>query len=253
MRVVVIEDEQLMAEDLVDTLTKLSDNIEVVQILSSVSDAISYFKTSEMPDLIFCDIQLGDGKSFEIFKKTQVIVPVIFCTAYDGYALEAFRNNGIDYILKPFTKKMIRKTIDKYKLLIDKRTNTTDYGSILAGLETTAQKEEKISYLLVNWKDRIIPIRITDIALFSIEYKMTQITTFDNQKYFVSHTLDELEIICGLSFYRANRQFLINREAIQEVMQHYARKLLVKLKTEGLTEVMISKGKAPEFLSWLRK
>ncbi|MGZ8511666.1 MAG: LytR/AlgR family response regulator transcription factor, partial [Chitinophagaceae bacterium] len=245
--------EALTAEDLAEILLKLTDGIEVVKILPSVKEAIIYFRHNSSPDLIFCDIQLGDGYSFEIFKEIRISAPVIFCTAYDEYALEAFKNNGIDYILKPFTKKTIKATVEKFKSLKARFTNTgIDFAKVLQHIQTRYQPDRKVSSLLINWKDKIIPIRINDIALFNIDFKMTQLITFVNQKYFVNHTLDELEEICGEDFYRANRQFLINRKAVTEALQYHARKLVLKLKVEDKHEIIISKNRIPEFLSWLR-
>ena len=253
MKVVIVEDELLTAEDLADTLLKLPDGIEVVKILSSVAESVAYFKQNNHPDLVFCDIQLGDGHSFEIFKHVTLNVPVIFCTAYDNYAIQAFKNNGIDYILKPFTKKTIKGALDNYKALKARLgAGSFDYEVLLQNLQSKHQPGKKIASLLINWKDKIIPVKIADIALFCIEYKMTQLTTFDNQKHFVNHTLEELEEICGDAFYRANRQYLINRECIQEAVQYHARKLVLKLSIEGKHEILISKNKIPEFLSWLR-
>ena len=253
MKVVIVEDEALTAEDLAEILLKLPDRIEVVKILTSVQEAIIYFKNNSSPNLIFCDIQLGDGHSFEIFQEIRIDVPVIFCTAYDEYALQAFKNNGIDYILKPFTKKSIKAAVEKYKSLKARFSNTgIDFTNLLQNIQTRYHPDRKISSLLITWKDKIIPVRINDIALFNIEFKMTQLITFDNQKYFVNHTLDELEEICGEDFYRANRQYLINRNVVSEALQYHARKLVLKLKVEDKHEIIISKNRVPEFLSWLR-
>ena len=253
MKIVIVEDEALTAEDLAEILLKLPDSIEVVKILTSVSEAIPYFNQNNLPDLIFCDIQLGDGHSFEIFKQVPIDVPVIFCTAFDEYALEAFRNNGIDYILKPFVKKNIKAAIDKFKLLRTRLSRSTvDYNGLLQNVQVRFNQNKRISSLLINWKDKIIPVKINDIALFNIDFKMTQLVTFGNQKYFVNHTLDELEEICGEEFYRANRQYLINRNAVTEALQYHARKLVLKLKIEDKHEIIISKNRVPEFLSWLR-
>lgn len=253
MKVVIVEDEALTAEDLAEILLKLADGIEVVKILPSVREAVIYFKQNSSPDLIFCDIQLGDGHSFEIFSEIHVDAPVIFCTAYDEYALEAFKNNGIDYILKPFTKKTIKAAIEKYKSLKVRFGGMgVDFAGLFQNIQTRRQPDRKISSLLINWKDKIIPIKINDIALFDIEFKKTQLITFDNHKYFVSNTLDELEEICGEDFYRANRQYLINRNAVTEALQYHTRKLVLKLKVIGNHEIIISKNRIPEFLSWLR-
>jgi len=253
MKVVIVEDEALTAEDLAEILLKLPDDIEVVKILTSVAESINYFRHNGSPDLIFCDIQLGDGHSFEIFKEIHMDAPVIFCTAYDEYALEAFRNNGIDYILKPFVKKTIKAAVEKYKSLKSRLGNSgIDLTTLLKNIQAKHRPDRKVSSLLINWKDKIIPVRINDIALFNIDFKMTQLVTFDNQKYFVNHTLDELEEICGEDFYRANRQYLINRNAVTEALQYHARKLVLKLKVEDKHEIIISKNRVTEFLSWLR-
>jgi two-component system, LytTR family, response regulator LytT len=253
MKVVIIEDEPLTAEDLADILLKMPEHIEVVKIISSVAEGVDYLRQNSLPDLIFSDVQLGDGNSFEIFQQVKLDVPIIFCTAYDKYALDAFKTNSIDYVLKPFTKKTIRLALDKYNLLRNKMSNAgIDFDNLLDNLQKNHSPQKKMSSLLINWKDKIIPIKIADIALFTIDYKMTQVVTFGNQKYFVNHTLEELEEICGPAFYRANRQFLINREVVAEAMQYFARKLVLKLKVEGKYEIIISKTRVPEFLSWLR-
>lgn len=252
MKVVIIEDEALTAEDLAEILLKLTDSIEIIKILGSLSESIEYFKNNHDADLIFCDIQLGDGYSFEIFKQVKIEAPVIFCTAFNTYAIDAFKNNGIDYVLKPFTKKTIKASIDKYKNLKAKLgIASTDFDAFLRNMQNRYSPDRKLSSILVSWKDKIIPVRIEDIALFCIEYRTTKLITFGNQKYSVSYTLEELEEICQDNFYRANRQYLVNRRCVSEA-SHYARKLILKLKIEGTHDILISKNRVPEFLTWLR-
>lgn len=253
MKVVIIEDEILTAENLTEILLQLPERIEVVKLLHTVQDSIEYFKHHPPPDLIFCDIQLGDGPSFEIFSQTTLEVPVIFCTAFNTYAVDAFNNHGIDYVLKPFSKKTIKNAIDKYNKFASKFSSAPiNYKDLLQNMPVRYQMDKKCSSLLVTWKDKIIPVKIAEIALFTIEYKMTQLVTLDNQKYFVNNTLEELEELCGEPFFRANRQYLINRQCIAEALQHFPRKLLLRLKIEGKFEIIISKNRVPEFLSWLR-
>lgn len=252
MKVVIIEDEALMARDLTEILQQAPSQLEVIKTLSSVSEAISYLQHHPSPDLIFSDIQLGDGLSFDIFRHVDTDCPVIFCTAYNEFAIAAFRNNGIDYVLKPFTRKTIREALDKYEIL---KENFTRYATRQAGMIAAAAQAAAPSpktTLLINWKDKIIPVRISDIALFSIDYKMTQLVTFDNQKYYLNQTLEELEQTCGPAFYRANRQYLVNKDSILEALQYFARKLVLKLNVPGEHEVIISKNRVPEFLEWLR-
>src|SRR5665213_2810476 len=233
MKVVIIEDEILAAQHLEEVLVNLNLPIQVVKVLHTVKEAVKFFKVHKNFDLVFCDIQLGDGHCFEIFKDTKPVAPVIFCTAYNQYAQQAFRNNGIDYILKPFTDADIQESIEKY-LLHEQRIPDTknDYSNILEIL-SSKPSQPKITSLLINFKGKIIPVKIEEIALFDIDNKVTELINFNNQKYVTNHTLDELESICGNTFYRANRQYLINRNAIEEVVQFYARKLLIKLKIEG--------------------
>lgn len=253
MKVVIIEDEILAAQHLEEVLVNLNPPVQVVKVLHTVKEALKFFKVHKNFDLVFCDIQLGDGHCFEIFKDTKPLAPVIFCTAYNQYAQEAFRNNGIDYILKPFTDADIEGSIEKYHLH-EKRVpdSRNDYSDILEILSSKSSPP-KITSLLINFKGKIIPVKIEEIALFDIDNKVTELINFSNQKYVTNHTLDELESICGNTFYRANRQYLINRKAIEEVVQFYARKLLIKLKIEGNREIVIPKGKVPDFLDWLSR
>lgn len=253
MKAVIIEDEQLTAEDLAAILLKLPVNLEVMKILSTVKEAIEYFNNGAQPDLIFCDIELGDGHSFEIFKHVPITAPVIFCTAYNKYALQAFENNGVGYVLKPFTRKSIKDAVDKFMALKKEITRTAaDLTLLLSGIQLAQSENKKSSSLLVNWKDKIIPVKHEDIALFGIEYKTSYLITFSNQRYVLSYNLDELEQICGSSFYRANRQYLINRTAVEEAIQYTARKLFIKLKIKGEFDITVAKAKVPEFLSWLK-
>lgn len=253
MQVIIIEDEALTAEDLAAALLKLPYNICVVKILSSVKESVEYLRNNSGFDLIFCDIQLGDGHSFEIFRETSLSTPVIFCTAYNEYALDAFNNNGIGYILKPFSKKSIKDVVDKFiELKNSMLKNETNMGAMLYSIQKQNLRQSKPSSVLINWKDKIVPIKFDDVAFFGIEYKTTRLITKDNRNYTINYNLEELEEMCDDNFYRANRQYLINRNAVKEVLQYTARKLFVKLHINGEYDITIAKAKVPEFLSWLR-
>ena len=248
MKIVIVEDEILSAQHLEEILINLNLEIQVVKILHTVKESINFFRSNSNFDLIFCDIQLGDGHCFEIFKETKMDIPVIFCTAYNQYAQEAFKNNGIDYILKPFADEAIKESIEKYQNLQQRfAVIKNDYSNILEILYPKSN-QPKITSLLITFKGKIKPVKINEIAVFSIDKKITELINFANQKYVTNYTLDELESICGIEFYRANRQYLVSRNAIQEAEQFYARKLLVKLKIEGHPEIIIPKSKAADFL-----
>ncbi|MGF2413398.1 LytR/AlgR family response regulator transcription factor [Ferruginibacter sp.] len=252
MNVVLIEDEKLVSDDLSDILQSLDGNIHISKTISSVKEAMHYFKNNATPQLIFSDIQLGDGYSFEIFKELQTTTPVIYCTAFNEHALQAFENNGIAYVLKPYSKNTIRQALDKYQSL--KKTfvlqqQQINYDQLINAITGNSIKSQT---LLVNYKNKIIPVKITDVAFFTIEHKTTSLVTLQNQQYSISHTLDELEQICGADFFRANRQFLINKAGVKEVLHYGLRKLFVNLCVETKGEVVINKVKTTVFLNWLK-
>lgn len=252
MNIVIIEDESLVAEDLEINIRKLIDEpVEIVHI-RSVKQGIAYFKANETPDLIFSDIQLGDGLSFEIFISQPIAVPVIFCTAYDEYALDAFKANGIDYILKPFTSQTLNLALQKYMQLKKKFSvaQTPQYDALIKIL-AAGKESDKAASILVYHLDKIIPISLDDIAIFYLENEVTHLLTFSGKVFYPNKTLDELERLAGNSFFRANRQNLVCRKAIIDVSSFFSRKLSLNLKFPFIEKVTVSKAKAAQFLNWL--
>jgi len=250
MKIVIIEDEELTANDLAATIQKIDKSAKIIAILASVKESVSFFRKNSNPDLIFCDIQLGDGLSFEIFRECAISAPVIFCTAYDEYALKAFKANGIDYILKPFSGKTIAESLEHYKTLKNCFQNS-DFSMerILELFEN--RKQIKQNTVLVFQRDNIIPVKVDDIALFYIENEITRLVTFSRKHHTINKSLEELETITGNNFFRANRQFLINRNAIRDASQYFARKLVVTLTLPINEKIIVSKEKVTLFLDWL--
>lgn len=248
MNIIIIEDEQYTAEDLEKKIRGFSSDINIQTILMSVKEAISYLKTNPHPDLFFSDIQLGDGLSFDIFKSIKTTAPVIFITAFDEYALQAFKANGIDYILKPFDSKTISEALSKFNTLRSNKSDDNKIDKLLAYLEI---KQAKQSSILVYKKDKIIPITNSEIALFYAENDSMKVICFDGKLFTTNSTLEELEKSMGNDFFRANRQHLINRKAIVDVSQYFARKLLINLNVKHSEKVLVSKEKSMSFLSWL--
>ncbi|MFO8022921.1 MAG: LytTR family DNA-binding domain-containing protein [Perlabentimonas sp.] len=249
MNIVIIEDEQHTANDLAQTIQKVVPDANITAILKSVNESVSFFKkNTSLIDLVFSDIQLGDGLSFEIFNTIHVNTPIIFCTAYDEYALNAFKVNGIHYMLKPFTTKTVEMAIAKYQdLKHNFSQNSPQYETILQLLEG----KKNVNSVLVYKNDKILPIRIKDIALFYIENETTRIITFEQKRFSINKSLEELETVTGNSFYRANRQFLVSRMAIKDTSQYFARKLSINLTFQFDQKITVSKTKAAEFLRWL--
>jgi DNA-binding LytR/AlgR family response regulator len=250
MKVVIIEDEKITAEDLMQTIEQSDASIEITAVLKSVADGIAYFRSQPVPDLIFSDIRLGDGLSFEILSDLKI--PVIFCTAYDEYALNAFKANGIDYILKPFTLASVTTALQKYKSLaqIGQEEITRQYESIKR-LFTENVKIARETALLIRYKEKIIPVKIETVALFCLDDYMVHLLTFDGNIYYPGKSLEELERMVGDDFFRVNRRYLVNRKAIVNVSSLLSRKLSVSVSVKTKDDILISKEKASAFLKWL--
>jgi two-component system response regulator LytT len=250
MKVLIIEDEQHTAKDLAMCIKKAEPAAAIIATLSSVKEATAFLKEGNDLDLIFSDIQLGDGLSFGIFDTTKNKTPVIFCTAYDEYALHAFKTAGIDYILKPYTAKSIAESLAKYKDLKEQlQKSAASYSSFGELYERTRNTDQRS--ILVYHKDKITPVRIMDVAVFYLQHEMIRLITLEGQHYFINHTLEELEKMTAGQFYRANRQYLVNRSAVRDVSQYFGRKLLINLTIPFEEKVTVGKLKVNPFLSWL--
>jgi two-component system response regulator LytT len=248
MHLVIIEDERVVAEDLAATLTQLIKEPVHITQLRSVKESVAYLRNKPPVDLIFSDIQLGDGLSFEIFVATDAQAPVIFCTAYDEYALDAFKANGIDYILKPFTTQTLEQALQRYSKL--KMAFVPDYRALLQALATGGQRATSV---LVHHRDKIIPVNVEDVALFYLEKEVVHLLAFSGKTYLINKNLDELEQLMGNTFFRANRQILVGRKAIVDVSNSFSRKLSLNLNVPFREGATVSKEKAPVFLEWLSK
>ena len=251
MKIVIIEDELLVAEDLEKSFRILLPAPLDIDKVGSVKDGTTYFSNFPPPDLIFSDIQLGDGLSFEIFIACETDVPVIFCTAYDEYALDAFKANGIDYILKPFSSNTLSAALQKYIQLKQRFSSaqTPQMEALLQLMSSSAAQQS--SSVLVYHQDKIIPIAIEEIALFYLSHEVLHLVTFSGKIYYPNKTLDEMERACGSTFFRANRQFLVCRKAILDVSNFFTRKLSINLRVALDERIYVSKVKAPLFLKWL--
>ncbi len=248
MRILIIEDEQLTANDFAFSIEELRPNITVINILTSVKSAITFLKTKPTIDLIFSDIQLTDGLSFEIFEAVEIDAPIIFCTAYDEYALNAFDVNGIAYLLKPFTTDAIKMAIEKFENLTQQKDNKL--AKLLQYMEQS-NKPKVSSTILVYQGEKIIPVSFNNIALVYLKNGLVKLRTFDNQIFIVSETLEELNKMKNSNFFRVNRQYLVHQKAIKNAAKYFNRKLILHLHIPFEEKIIISKEKAPAFLDWL--
>jgi two-component system response regulator LytT len=247
MNVIIIEDEQYTAEDLEKNISSASSDITIQAVLTSVKEATAYLKNNPHPDLFFSDIQLGDGLSFEIFNTIKTSTPVIFITAFDEYALNAFNVNGVDYILKPFTAKTIADAVNKFNALTSIKSEN-NVEKLLSYLQTN---EKRSGSILVYHRDKIIPLNADAVALLYTENELVKVLCFDGKQFVTNNTLEESEKILGSLFFRANRQNLINRKSIVDVSQHFGRKLLINLSIHHPERILVSKERATAFLTWL--
>lgn len=247
MRAVIIEDETAASRNLKVLLASSHPEIDIVATLESVAESVEWFGSNAAPDLVFMDIHLADGNAFRIFDGVEISTPVIFTTAYDQYALDAFRVSGIDYILKPIKQEDLERAIAKFtSLTTSARKEYT---------ERTAEMVERsrTKTILARVRDKIIPISEEEIAFFYTSEERVSVTTLDGKSYPVEGTLESLYgELGGEHFFRANRQFIISRKAIKDISVWFGSRLALNLSVEVPERIIISKARAAEFKSWLQ-
>jgi Response regulator of the LytR/AlgR family len=253
MKAIIIEDEWVASQSLQKLIHEVDVDIEVTTVLQTIEESVEWMQTNKMPDLIFMDIHLADGSAFAIFEKVEINCPIVFTTAYDEYALKAFEVSSIDYLLKPISKNDLIRAINKYKSLKNTDSNIDNKNMIdnlLSQLNNQSHKYKKC--FLVPERDKLIPLNAENIACIFIDTKTVKAITLDRKVFFMSQTLDEL--IAQLDpqfFFRANRQFIISRDAIKDISLWFGNKLSLNLKVETPEKVIVSKARVPEFKSWL--
>ncbi|MBQ5779528.1 MAG: response regulator transcription factor [Paludibacteraceae bacterium] len=248
--VLIIEDEIKTAKELRNLIETLREDFNVVNIVGSIESTNKWLDENEEPDLIFSDIQLADGLSFEIFRNRTLNCPIIFCTAFDEYAIQAFDTNGIDYLLKPIDEEKLTRSLNKFSKIMS-ITDIEEYKEKLNQMLEQTNNNYKKS-LLIYFKDKIIPIKTENIDFIHSESGLVTVYLNNGQRYIVNYTLDALEKrLNPQEFYKANRQFIINRRTIQDVEHYFTRRLIVRLKVNTPDNIIISKVKATDFLRWV--
>lgn len=258
MKAVIVEDEAIIAHVLKNKIQKIDDEIEILEVLNSKETAVEWLNKHGQPDVIFMDIQLSDGVSFDIFNEYNLTCPVIFTTAYDEYAIQAFKVNGIDYLLKPIQEPELKRAIDKLRTLVDKKENLSDavikyLQNITGGGNSFEGKYKEI--FLVDYRNHRLPINVKDIACFCKETVNT-IYLFTGERYHLDViTLDELEkMLDPKKFFRVNRQFIINIEAIQSIKSLDNAKIDVYLKKPNQAlQIDVSRMRSPDFRKWVNR
>lgn len=250
MKVIIIEDEKPSARRLQRMLS--NQNIEANIMLHSVEESINWFQNNKHPDLIFLDIQLSDGLSFEIFEAIDIESAVIFTTAYDEYALQAFKLNSIDYLLKPIDEEDLAKAVKKYQnRLPEKQSVTLDFNEIKKLLVNPIDREYKKRFS-VKVGQHLKLINIEDIECFYSENKGTYLYTREGRNYLLDTTLELLENeLEPKTFFRINRKFFVNIVAIKDMVSYTNSRLQIKLNTFNGDEVVVARERVKDFKMWL--
>lgn len=249
MKVLIIEDEIPAAKRLIKLIEHYLPEAELIGPLESVEEAQLHLQEHGEPDLYFMDIQLADGLSFELFELFPIKKPVIFTTAFDEYAIRAFKVNSIDYLLKPIEENMLEVAIQKFN-----SREHTDSPNILQLIDQLRPKQYKQRFLLKKG-ERLIPVAANQIAFFQASGKMVVLQTFEKDTFIVDQTLDSLEAdLDPNNFFRANRSFLISMGAVKEVSHSFNGKLKLKIDPKPSDgDLNISRDKASEFKAWLNQ
>jgi DNA-binding LytR/AlgR family response regulator len=253
MKAVIIEDEALVAKDLKKSVSEIAGDFEILAILPSLASARKWFAENPEPDLLFMDIQLSDGVSFDLFKTTKINCPIIFTTAYDEYAIRAFKLNSIDYLLKPIDKHELSLAIEKFR---NSRQSVSSHfdDQISAFLKdfTSGDKKKYKERFMVHSGKSLVPILKSNISCFAKE-ELIFLYTLNNERYLTDFsTMDSLEeLLNPEEFYRANRQYIIHADAVTHIKPHFTGKLTIALAAPKNTEIDISREKAAGFKGWM--
>ena len=248
MKVVIIEDEHLAAEKLERYLLKFNSDIQIVGKQDSISGSVNWFLNSENEyDVVFMDIQLTDGLSFEIFNQVKINNPVIFSTAFDEYAIDAFKVNSIDYILKPITFTDVSKALNKLKSLQD----VLGINAVINDVEKMIDKKKLKDRFLVRLGNHIHSIKTEEIALFFAEGRTVYLVTNQNKKFIIDYKLEDLnDLLSSKEFFRVNRTFITNINTIKDVVVYSSNRLKITSKVTIEKEIIVSREKVSSFKKW---
>jgi len=255
LSVLIVEDEPHSQRELKRLLSQSGYDIHVMECIDSVEDTIDWLNDNPAPDIMFFDIQLSDGLSFEIFNHIDTNIPVIFTTAFDEYAIQAFKVNSIDYLLKPVKQVDLNASLEKFLLL--KESNRTTENSLSYDQIKNLLEINKHSYksrFISRIGDQIIYIDVNEIAYFKAEDNEVLIITFSNKSYIIDYSLEQLGSMLDPDiFYRVNRSYFINIRSILKISKYFNSRIHLKLEPDAEGDVLISRIKVPDFLNWIER
>lgn len=250
MNILIIEDEEPAAKRLQRMLEEIEPKAKIPDVIVSIRSAVKWLKNNPAPDLIFQDIQLADGNCFEIYKQIDVNSPVIFITAYNDFAIQAFKVNSIDYLLKPLKKDDLAKAYAKFQRLKNNQNNLPDLVDLVQSLQGPEVKYK--SRFLIRYGEHIKKVDIKDIAYFYTQNKINYLKTFSGVSYPIDHNLDTIEKSTDpKKFFRINRQFILNIDSIEQMFSFSKSRVKIKLKPASDIETIVSTDRSPHFKAWL--
>lgn len=255
MIVFIVEDEPHARNELTRLLDKSGQEIQIAGFADSIEDAVLWLNENPHPDLMFFDIQLSDGLSFEIFKQVKIDVPVIFTTAFDEYAIQAFKVNSIDYLLKPIKLEELKSALDQYHSISSKSGNKENVLK-MEQIEKLLQinKPKYKSRFVAKFGDQIKHIDVTEVAYFHAVDNEVFLITKENSRYIIDYSLEQInDLVDPQDFFRVNRSFIVHIEAIKKISKYFNSRLHLKLIPQTEEEVLISRVKVPEFMNWMDK
>ncbi|MFT3824424.1 MAG: LytTR family DNA-binding domain-containing protein [Chitinophagaceae bacterium] len=255
MKILIVEDEALLAKQLKNMVTSLEPAAEILAHTNSVQTTTQWLQTNDAPDLVLMDIELADGQCFEIFNQVTVKSPVIFTTAYDEYALRAFKVNSIDYLLKPIKEEDLQTALQKWKKLTQHKATMSaniNMEALVNELRKNGNSQPYRDRFLVKQGQKLISVALKDIAFFFAKNSVNFLITKKGQKFVVDYTLDDIEKnIDPQDFFRANRQFIISHDIIVAIHPWFNGKMKVELTIPSDEDVIVSRDKAPLLKTWL--
>jgi len=255
MKTIILEDEPLVAKDLQKLLIQIEPSIQIIAVLDSLQSSIEYFKTHDAPDLLLMDIQLSDGVSFDLLKHVDIQCPIIFTTAYNEYAIRAFKVNSVDYLLKPVDKIELQAALEKFKKMKAAQGSDLQEQIQRAVSQLTASAEKKIykERFMVHSGKSFVVVHHANVAYF-IKDTLIYLVTNDKQQFLTDfQTMEELEdLLDPKLFYRANRQYIISAQAVDSFRTDIYSKMILQLKNPLNVSIDISREKAQAFKNWIQ-
>jgi len=258
MNALIIEDEELAVRKFRKLLAEIDPTLEILDVMGSIQDSVAWLSANPAPDLIFMDIELSDGQSFEIFERVEIRSTVIFTTSYDEYALQAFKVNSIDYLLKPIQKEDLQRSLKKFATLRASVPTASsavfNLDKILRDLQAQHQPKEYRKRFLVRQGQRLLSVETGEIAYFYTEERYSFFVTHTNQKFLVDYTLDELSNdLDPAHFFRINRANLVTHRAVEQIQPYFGNRLALTLRPTFDREALVSREKVSDFKKWMGK